>query len=216
MLYIDSADVSAVARLLHTGLFDGITTNPTILRRADLTTKDIPALHDHALSHGARTTFFQAIGADAHALEAHGRELRELGDDVVVKIPATVPGYTAAAHLRAEGIPILLTAVYSASQGLLADALDCGWIAPYVGRITDLGHDGVAEVSTLSQMLRERRSSCRVLAASIRDVSQMTELAAAGVEDFTISTSICDALLESSHSISAAEAFEQDAAWHSP
>lgn len=99
---------------------------------------------------------------------------------MVVKIPATVPGYTAAAHLRAEGIPILLTAVYSASQGLLADALDCGWIAPYVGRITDLGHDGVAEVSTLSQMLRERRSSCRVLAASIRDVSQMTELAAAG------------------------------------
>lgn len=213
ILYIDSAVASESARLLQTGVFDGITTNPTILRRAGLTAADIPAVHEHAISHGARTTFFQAIGVGADALEAHGRALRCLGDDVVVKVPATVPGCTAAARLRADDVPVLLTAVYSSSQGLLADALGCGWIAPYVGRITDLGLDGVAEASTLRQLLHAKNSNCRVLAASIRGLSQIIELSAAGIEDITISTTMCDEILENHQSMAAADVFERDADW---
>ncbi|MFE6234062.1 transaldolase family protein [Cellulosimicrobium sp. NPDC057862] len=211
MLYIDSADRDQVERLLATGLFAGVTTNPTILYRSGLTVDDVPAVHRWARAAGAGTVFLQAVGPDAAALEAHSRELVELGPDVVVKLPATSDGLAVSRRLTREGVPVLVTAVYHASQGLLADAAGAGWIAPYVGRMGDLGLDGVEQTADLHATLRASGQGCRVLAASLRDTTQVAALAARGVEDFTLSTALCTALLENPDTVAAAAQFETDA-----
>ncbi|MCO7273326.1 transaldolase family protein [Cellulosimicrobium cellulans] len=211
MLYIDSADRDQVERLLATGLFAGVTTNPTILRRAGLTVDDAPDVHRWARAAGAGTVFLQAVGPDEAALEAHGRELVGLGPDVVVKLPATRDGLAVSRRLTREGVPVLVTAVYHASQALLADAAGAGWIAPYVGRMSDLGLDGVEQTVDLHATLLASGQGCRVLAASLRDTTQVAALAARGIEDFTLSTALCAALLENPDTVAAAAQFETDA-----
>ncbi|GED08043.1 transaldolase family protein [Cellulosimicrobium cellulans] len=215
MLYIDSADRDQVERLLATGLFAGVTTNPTILYRSGLTVDDVPAVHRWARAAGAGTVFLQAVGPDEAALEAHSRELVALGPDVVVKLPATRDGLTVSRRLTREGVPVLVTAVYHASQALLADAAGAGWVAPYVGRMGDLGLDGVEQTADLHATLRRVRASgdggCRVLAASLRDTTQVAALAARGIEDFTLSTQLCGQLLDETNSVAAAAQFEVDA-----
>ncbi|WP_454730255.1 transaldolase family protein [Cellulosimicrobium protaetiae] len=211
MLYIDSADRDQVERLLATGLFAGVTTNPTILYRSGLTVDDVPAVHRWARAAGAGTVFLQGVGPDEAALEAHSRELVALGPDVVVKLPATRDGLAVSRRLTREGVPVLVTAVYHASQALLADAAGAGWVAPYVGRMGDLGLDGVEQTADLHATLHASGQGCRVLAASLRDTTQVAALAARGVEDFTLSTALCAALLENPDTVAAAAQFETDA-----
>ncbi|MGN6238890.1 MAG: transaldolase family protein [Cellulosimicrobium cellulans] len=211
MLYIDSADRDQVERLLATGLFAGVTTNPTILYRSGLTVDDVPAVHRWARAAGAGTVFLQAVGPDEAALETHSRELVDLGPDVVVKLPATRDGLAVSRRLTREGVPVLVTAVYHASQALLADAAGAGWVAPYVGRMGDLGLDGVEQTVDLHATLRASGQGCRVLAASLRDTTQVAALAARGIEDFTLSTALCSALLENPDTVAAAAQFETDA-----
>lgn len=208
MLYIDSAERHEVERLLATGLFAGVTTNPTILTRAGLDVTDAPDVHAWATAAGASTVFLQAVGPTADALESHGHALRSLGEDVVVKVPATPQGLAAGRRLTAAGVPLLLTAVYHSSQALTALAVDASWIAPYVGRMSDLGRDGVTETVGLHSALRATASTCRVIAASLRDVDQLARLAQAGIEDFTMSIAVCDALLSDESSVQAAADFE--------
>ncbi|WP_264029019.1 transaldolase family protein [Cellulosimicrobium sp. SH8] len=211
MLYIDSADRDQVERLLATGLFAGVTTNPTILYRSGLTVDDVPAVYRWARAAGAGTVFLQAVGPDEAALETHSRELVDLGPDVVVKLPATRDGLAVSRRLTREGVPVLVTAVYHASQALLADAAAAGWVAPYVGRMGDLGLDGVEQTVDLHATLLASGRGCRVLAASLRDTTQVAALAARGIEDFTLSTALCSALLENPDTVAAAAQFETDA-----
>lgn len=211
MLYIDSADRDQVEPLLSTGLFDGVTTNPTILRRAGLTIDDAPEVYRWARDAGAGTVFLQAVGVASEQLEDHGRRLFALGPDVVVKLPATRPGLAASRKLARDGVPVLVTAVYHASQALLADAVGARWVAPYVGRMGDLELDGVAQTADLHTALRASGQGCRVLAASLRDSTQVATLAARGIEDFTLSVALCETLLDDANSVTAARQFEIDA-----
>ncbi len=175
MLYIDSADRDQVERLLATGLFAGVTTNPTILRRAGLTVDDVPTVLRWARAAGAGTVFLQAVGPDETALKTHGRQLADLGPDVVVKLPATRDGLAVSRRLTREGVPVLATAVYHASQALVADAAGAGWIAPYVGRMSDLGLDGGSgrrPTSTPRCARRARAAACSRRACATRPRSR--------------------------------------------
>lgn len=212
MLYIDSASRSDVERLLATGLFAGVTTNPTILARAGLGIADTPAVVAWAQAAGARRVFAQVVGTTAEAMEQHGWELAGLGPDVVVKVHATLPGLTAARRLTHADVPVLVTAIYHASQAVLAQAAGAGWIAPYVGRMFGLGMDATAQVRQMSATLAAGGTGCRVLAASVRTADQVAELAAAGAADLTLSIALCDSLVSDPNTVAAAATFERDAA----
>src|SRR4051794_36656278 len=131
-LYIDSADRAAAEELLATGLFAGLTTNPTILQRSGLGVADAPDVHAWATSAGAREVFFQAWGEDTATLIERGRRLRALGPEVVVKVVASRAGAAACAALARDGVPTLLTAVYAPGQALVAAAAGATYIAPYL------------------------------------------------------------------------------------
>lgn len=207
-LYLDTADRAAAEPLLATGLFAGLTTNPTILARAGLGVADIPAVHRWARAAGAREVFLQAWGEETSTLLARGRELRDLGDDVVVKLVASRAGVPACAALSALGVPTLLTAVSSPGQAMLAAAAGATYVAPYLGKLHEAGRDGVGDVITMHEVLSATPSPTRVLAASLRDVPTMVALARRGVACFTVGPAVAEQLFHDELTEVAVDAFE--------
>ncbi len=193
-LYLDTADRAAAEPLLATGLFTGLTTNPTILQRAGRRVGDIPQIHRWAAAAGAREVFFQTWGADVPALVEQGLRLRDLGDDVVVKLVASRAGAAACAQLAEKGVPTLLTAVYQPAQVLVAAAAGADYVAPYLGKLQDAGRDGPAEVLAMQEMLSASGSRTRVLLASLRDLASIVELARHGVDCFTMNPDLAEQL----------------------
>jgi transaldolase len=210
-LYIDSADRPLIAELWGSGVFAGVTTNPTILDRAGLGQRDVPDLYAWLTDLGVGTVFVQVLGRTRDEMLRAAEELRSLGP-VTVKIPATAAGFSAAGVLVGEGAQVLLTAVYHPVQALMAR--DCGiqGVAPYVGRMTDAGRDGVASVIAMQQAIG--REPTRILAASLRSGDDIAGLAAAGVPDFTLGGPLARAVLDDELTSRAVEEFESAAARH--
>lgn len=205
-LYLDTADRKAAEPLLATGLFAGLTTNPTILRRGGCTVADIPEIHRWASAAGAGEIFFQAWGDD---LLGKGRELRDLGKDVVVKVPASKAGSAACAALAAEGVPTLLTAVYAPGQAMIAAAAGATYIAPYLGRMGDAGRDALGDITAMQEILAG--TPTKILLASIRDVASMVTLARRGVECFTFAPAVAEQFFADELTAAAVADFEEAA-----
>jgi TalC/MipB family fructose-6-phosphate aldolase len=210
-LYLDTADRAAAEDLLRTGLFAGLTTNPTILQRSGLGVADVPEVYRWAVAAGAHEVFLQAWGEDADTLAERGERLRQLGAEVVVKLPASRAGAAACARLAAHGVPTLLTAVYAPGQVLVAAAAGAAYIAPYLGRLNDAGRDGIAEVAAMQEVLTATGSSTKILLASIRDVPSMVALARRGVDCFTIGPALAEAFFAEHLTAAAVAAFEDAA-----
>jgi TalC/MipB family fructose-6-phosphate aldolase len=191
-LYLDTADRAAAESLLATGLFAGLTTNPTILQRASLGVADIPDIYRWATAAGAREVFFQAWGEDTATLVQRGRDLRALGDEVVVKLVASRAGTAACARLSSDGVPTLLTAVYDPGQAIVAAAAGATYIAPYLRRLTAAGRDGSGDVLAMHDLLTATGSTTKVLLASIPDVPSMVALARHGVDCFTMAPAVAE------------------------
>ena len=207
-LYLDTADREAAEDLLATGLFAGVTTNPTILQRSGLGVGDAPDIYEWAVAAGAKEVFFQAWGEDTRSLVDRGRELRSLGDEVVVKVVASRAGSAACARLSADGTPTLLTAVYAPGQAIVAAAAGATYIAPYLGRLNDAGRDGIADVTAMHEVLRATGSGTKVLLASIRDVTSMVTLARRGVDCFTMGPEVAERLFAEHLTATAVQDFE--------
>ena len=214
-LFLDSADPQAWQQWLPSGLFHGVTTNPTLLRRAGIrcSVPQLAQLTAAVLALGAQELHLQAWGLDQTAILSCGRDLAALAPGrVIVKLPVTAAGTAAARQLINEEVPITFTACYEAHQVLIAAALGSRYIAPYLGRISDLGRDGAAELVAMNRCLRGSGSLVRLLVASLRRPEEMGQLAAAGLDTFTISPEVAAALFHCPDTETAAARFERDAA----
>jgi transaldolase len=214
-LFLDSADPVAWQRWLPSGLFHGVTTNPTLLKRAGqpCTLPYLQSLTLQALDLGCREVHLQAWGKDAEALQECGSLLARFGpeDRIVVKLPVTEAGIAAGHRLIEAGVPITFTACYEIPQVLLAAALGARYIAPYLGRISDMGREGHVEVIEMQRTLAGVGASVRLLVASLRQPSDLTTLAVTGIDTFTIGPPIAASLFSSEATAAAAAQFEWDA-----
>lgn len=215
-LFLDSADTAAWERLLPTGVFHGVTTNPLLLERAQLPCDvgTLAALARRAAGLGAREIHLQTWGDDEAALVANGCRIAEAAGGVtavLVKVPATFDGFRAAARLRAAGHAVTLTAVYSPGQLLAAAAAGAAYAAPYLGRLDDAGRDGGRVLLQMQVILRNCGAGTRLLAASLRGAERVVELARAGLDTFTFGPEVAAALLHDELSEAAAAEFARAA-----
>lgn len=212
-LFLDTADEAAWAKWLPTGVFYGVTTNPTILRRSGQSGSldNLKSLARTAFGLGAREMQIQTWGADADAMIAAGHRIAAINRSIVVKVPVTLAGVRCAQELIGDGIRVTLTAVYAVQQVLTAAALHAHYAAPYFGRMGDAGKDAIAEISAMLQVLRATESHCRLLLASIRTVGEVEALAAIGVDSMTFGPDVAEAMFADPLTEPAAEAFEEDA-----
>src|SRR6478609_10505631 len=207
-LYVDSADVDRVSRLLTAGVVHGVTTNPTILERGGRTAAEIPDLYARWVDEGAREVFFQTWGGDTDSFLRNAEGIRALGDRVAVKVPATRDGFAAASALVRDGATVLVTAVYSVAQALACASIGAQYIAPYLGRMRDAGIDGDTVIARMQEVCEG--SGSNVLAASLRTADDITGLRLAGVPYFTAAPDVLDEVLF--HEVSDSSATEFDAA----
>ncbi|MCP9780031.1 MULTISPECIES: transaldolase family protein [Cyanobium] len=213
-LFLDSADPKAWQQWLASGLFHGVTTNPTLLRRAaqPCTLDSLAALSRTALAHGIAELHLQAWGATTADMLRCGQELAALAPGrIAVKLPVTKQGAAVARELVGAGIAVTFTACYEPHQVLIAAALGVAYIAPYLGRIQDQGRNGLAEVVTMQRCLAGLGSSVRLLVASLRQPSELSHLAAEGLNTFTISPALATELFGSEATTAASVQFESDA-----
>src|SRR5690606_1849577 len=134
---------------------------------------DVPELYAWLTDRGVGAVYLQVLGTTTDEMLRSADELLALGP-VTVKVPATPAGLAAARRLADDGVPVLLTAVYHPLQAVLARDLGLAGVAPYVGRMTDAGRDGVAAVTAMQRAIGSEPT--RILAASLRSLDDVVAL----------------------------------------
>ncbi|EOD22197.1 hypothetical protein EMIHUDRAFT_56849, partial [Emiliania huxleyi CCMP1516] len=219
--FLDTADVREWKALLPLGIFHGVTTNPVLLERAGVrcTVGECHRLARTAFELGAAEFMAQAWGGDTDSLVASGLALRSANPErIVVKVPVTADGTAAAARLVSAGTRVCLTACYSREQALVATAprltrdvprSGAEYLAPYLGRIGDAGHDAHAELEAMQAIARGLGGGTPSLRRVPRGGSRLTEIdREAGLDTFTFSPAIARELFSDTLTAAAAASFE--------
>ena len=208
-LYLDTANVAEVERLARIYPLAGVTTNPSIIAASRESIWDVLPRLKHVIGENG-TLFAQTMSRDAQGMVEEAKRLSNAVPGLVVKIPVTSEGLAAIKMLKKEGITTLGTAVYSASQGLLAALAGAKYIAPYVNRIDAQGGDGIRTVQELQTLLELHAPNSMVLAASFKTPRQALDCLLAGCEAITLPLDVAQQMLNTPAVESAIEKFEQD------
>ncbi len=216
-LYLDSAEIALWEKYLPSGIFYGITMNPKLLRTAGIESKieNLATLAKKAFELGANEVHLQVWGESFDAWLKIARKLSAIDRRVMVKVPLTEDGVRCAKTLIAEGVGVTLTAAHASHQVLTAISLDADYLAPYLGRMTDAGQEGVEEIIAMQKIINTTKSPLRLLVASIRQIDDVVTLAQHGVHSFALPPERIDELLKNRLTQRAAESFENDAKWAS-
>ncbi|MBS0447493.1 MAG: transaldolase [Proteobacteria bacterium] len=210
-LYLDSADLGELRAVLPHPLVHGVTTNPTLLRRAGVARAALPGLVRELFALGARCVQAQVTSDAAADMHADAERLAGLAEPgrIVVKIPATRAGFAAGARLAGRGVPVTYTAVYEPEQAHFAAQLGAAYAAPYLGRLQDAGIDGLARIADMQALVAG--TPTRLLVASVRDRAAYLALLRLGVGAATIPPRLFGALVDHEATRAAEQAFLADA-----
>ncbi|MFN7729903.1 MAG: fructose-6-phosphate aldolase [Bdellovibrio sp.] len=181
--FIDSADVQEIRTAHERGWADGVTTNPSLIAKSGRVfhevIKEICQIVPGPVS-------AEVIGTKADEMVGEGLVLAKLADNVVVKIPMTEEGLVAVKKLAAQGIKTNVTLVFSAVQALLVAKAGGTMVSPFVGRVDDIGADGMSLISDIVQIYENYDFSTEVLVASIRSPNHILQSALMGAHISTI------------------------------
>jgi transaldolase len=213
-LYLDSADLTELRACLPHPVLHGVTTNPTLLRRAGVKRAELPGLLATCLELGARQVQAQVQAPETDAMLADAEGLLRHFDpgQLVVKIPATRQGFAAGAVLSERGVPVTYTAVYALEQAHFAAQLGAAYAAPYLGRLEDSGVDGLALIGQMQQLIAASGAATRLLPASVRTRAAYLALLQLGVGSITIPPRLFAELLDHGATLGAERGFLADAA----
>lgn len=213
-LYLDSADIPALRACLPHPTVYGVTTNPTLLKRAGVGRAQLPDLVRACFDLGAQAVQTQVFSSSADDMIADAAELERLGapGQVVIKIPITREGLRAGARLTNDGVPVTFTAVYTLEQALFAAQMGAAYAAPYLGRLEDSGVDGLSLIRKMQAVVARESETTRLLVASIRSRAAFLDLVEIGVGAITVPPALFHELVDHEATIAAEAAFLADAA----
>ncbi len=212
-LYLDSADIGELSRCMPHPVVYGVTTNPTILKRDGITRATLPGFFEKVLKLGARQVQAQVQAATTDAMLKDAKTLLAGFDpgQVVIKIPATRDGLRAGAELISQGVPVTFTAVYALEQAHFSAQLGAAYAAPYLGKLDDVGFDGLGIISKMQGIIDRSGADTRLLVASIRSREAYLAILKIGVGAITIPTRLFAELLDHPATIEAERLFLADA-----
>lgn len=206
-IFADTANVEDIKKINELGIIDGVTTNPTLVAREgkdwESVEKQICAIVDGPVS-------AEVTAEKAPAMIEQARELSKWADNIVVKIPMTASGLEAVKVLSQEGIKTNVTLIFSAMQGLLAAKAGATYVSPFLGRLDDIGADGVELVKKLRQIFDNYGYQTEIIAASIRHYQHVEQVALAGCDIATIPAKVLVKLWKHPLTDQGLAAFEKD------
>ena len=183
--FLDTADVDEIREIAAWGILDGVTTNPSLIKKSGRDFKqvvaEIASICDGPIS-------AEVTAMDTEGMVVQGRALKaELPENVIIKIPCTPEGLAATKILTEDGIQTNVTLIFSASQALMAAKAGATYVSPFIGRIDDTGHDGMNLIAEIMETWNNYPSiKTKVLAASIRHPTHVLQCIQLGAHTATM------------------------------
>ena len=183
-IFLDTAEPDVVRKHYKTGLIDGLTTNPTLIRKSGRKHEDV---YQEFKEIGVTDLSMEVIG-NAENMISEGKRLhRKFAKMATIKVPCTVDGLIACKELAKENIKVNVTLIFSPSQAILAAKAGAAYISPFVGRVEDNSFDGVALIKEIAALYRKQYiTKTQVLAASLRDVHSVSRCYEDGADIVTM------------------------------
>lgn len=205
--FIDTANIEEIKEAKELGIADGVTTNPTLIAKerkpfSDVI-KDITQTVEGPVS-------VEAVSLDRDGLIKEARELADISDNVVVKIPMTKDGIKATRVLSKEGVKTNVTLVFSVNQALLAAKVGATYVSPFIGRLDDIGHDGMEVIWDTVGIFKNYDIETRVIVASVRHPLHVIEAGKTGAYAATIPFSVIEKMFRHQLTDTGLEKFLED------
>ena len=207
-IFLDTADIAEIREYAASGLVDGVTTNPSLAAKAGKdyveSLKEIASIVPGAVSGEVLATDFDGMMKEAEIL-------RKIAKNIAVKVPLTWDGLKACAKLSGEGTMVNVTLCFSPVQAWMAAKAGATFISPFIGRVDDMGEDGMGLIHDIREIYDTYNFKTEILAASIRSVSHVRESLLAGADVATMPADIFKKLLSHPLTDKGLAAFDADA-----
>lgn len=191
-LFIDSANIDEIKDINSWGVICGVTTNPSLIAKEgrvfEEVVKQIANLVDGPIS-------AEVISLNSEGMVVEGRELAKLHPNIIIKVPMTKEGLKAVKIFKEEGIKTNVTLIFSPTQALLAARSGANYVSPFIGRLDDVGNDGLYLVEDIVEIFQMHNISCEIIAASIRHPIHVANAAKVGADIATIPYKVFNQML---------------------
>ena len=190
-IFLDTAETDVVRKYYKTGLIDGLTTNPTLIRKSGRNHEEV---YQEFKDIGLTDISMEVIGDTGNMVSEGKRLYKKYGKVATIKVPCTPNGLLACKELSDDGIRVNVTLIFSASQAILAAKAGATYISPFVGRVEDNSFDGVAVVREIASLYAKQNIKTEVLAASLRDVHSVARCYEDGADIVTMPPSVFEGM----------------------
>ena len=195
--FIDTANLNEIKEAQDLGILDGVTTNPSLVAKEGISGDDDIINHYKAICNIVDgPVSAEVISTDFEGIVREGKAIAELNDKIVVKIPIIKNGIKAIKYLSSDGIKINCTLVFNAGQALLAAKAGAKYVSPFIGRLDDIGYDGMLLVKEIVRIYKNYGYSTEILAASVRHTRHLLKCAQIGTHVVTCPLSVITGLLK--------------------
>lgn len=206
-IFLDTANIEDIKEINSLGVIHGVTTNPSLIakEKKDLkeTLKEIASIVDGPISG-------EVISLDYENMIKEAEELASIHKNIVVKIPMTYDGLKAVSYLSKNGIRTNVTLIFSAAQALLAARAGASYVSPFLGRLDDIGSNGLILIEDISEIFNVHNIQTEIIAASIRNPIHVIEAAKLGANIGTLPPSVIRALINHPLTDAGIEKFKED------
>ena len=192
-IFLDTANLESIKMYNDMGLLDGITTNPSLLSKEG---GDPHKTMEEIVNIIKGDVSLEVVSTEYDGMMEEGRRLRKYGENVVVKCPMTADGLKACKALTAEGIPVNVTLVFSPNQALLAAKAGAKYVSPFIGRLDDVGKDGMLLIKEIKQIFSNYNFGTQILVASIRHPMHVVDAAKIGADVVTLPAAVLEKMLK--------------------
>ncbi len=193
-IFLDTANLESIKKFNDMGLLDGITTNPSLMSKEKGNPKDAMEEITKIIKGDVS---LEVVSTDFSGMIEEGKRLRQYGDNVVVKVPMTPDGLKACKSLSSEGIPVNVTLVFSPNQALLAAKSGAKYVSPFIGRLDDIGQDGMNLIQDIKDIFKNYpHLKTEILVASVRHPMHVVDAAKIGADVVTLPPGVLDKMLQ--------------------
>lgn len=194
--FIDTANLSDIQEAYDLGVLDGVTTNPSLMAKEGISGHDKVMAHYKAICDIVDDNVSaEVIATDFDGMIKEGEELAKIDDKIVVKVPMIKEGVKAIKYFTSKGIRTNCTLVFSAGQALLAAKAGATYVSPFIGRLDDIGYDGLELIEQIVQIYDNYGYATEVLAASVRHTMHLIQCAEIGADVATCPLKVITSLL---------------------
>jgi transaldolase len=193
-IFLDTANLDSIRKYNDMGLLDGITTNPSLMSKEGGNPKNVMEEITKIIKGDVS---LEVVSTEYSGMMEEGKRLREYGDNVVVKVPMTPDGLKACKSFSSEGIPVNVTLIFSANQALLAAKSGARYVSPFIGRLDDVGQDGMNLIKDIKQIFDNYpQFKTQILVASIRHPVHVVDAAKIGADGGTLPPTVLDKMMK--------------------